>query len=50
MGGINAQDLHLAGEEPELLQRQSHRALIRVPLNIGVELGDREAAVQDIAL
>src|SRR5262245_65587543 len=50
VGGIDAENLHLAGEEAQLLQRQAHGALVGMAFDVGVELGDGEALVQDVAL
>ena len=47
---IDAEDAHLAGEESQLLQRQADRLLRRMAVDVGIELGDGEGAVDDIAL
>ena len=45
MGVIGAEDFHLAGIVVEVLEGQLHMGLIGVPLDIGVELGLGELAV-----
>src|SRR3984893_1803008 len=50
MGGIDAEDLDLAREEGELLERQRQRAVLGMSLDIGVELRRRESAADHVAL
>src|SRR5579871_5834041 len=47
---IDAEHLDLAAEEPELLEREAHRALVGMAVGVGVELGGREMAADHVAL
>src|ERR1700686_1335319 len=48
-GGIDAQNLHLVREKPQLLERQLQRAVVGMRLDIGVELGRGEAPLDHVA-
>src|SRR5256885_6839038 len=50
MAGIDAEDADLAREEAQLFEGEAHRAVLGVPLDIGVELRRREAAADHVAL
>src|SRR5215831_10604345 len=50
MRGVDAEDLHLAGEEAELVERELYRPVLRMALDVGVELCRRETAAQHVAL
>src|SRR6478609_4570490 len=47
---IDAQDLHFLGVERKLLEREDQVALFGVALDIGVELGGEEIALDHVAL
>src|SRR5215472_261414 len=49
VGRVDAEDLDLAREERELLERQGQGAVFGVCLDIGVELGCRERAADHVA-
>src|SRR5262245_17980241 len=50
VGRIDAKDLDLAREEGEFLERERQWAILRVRLDIGIELGRREGAADHVAL
>src|SRR5581483_11061568 len=50
MRGVDAEDLHLAGEEAKLVERELHGPVLRMALDVGVELRGGEAAAQHVAL
>src|SRR5579883_1437377 len=50
MRGIDAEYLHLLGEEGELLKCQHQLAIFRVTFDVGVELGGEEIALDHVAL
>src|SRR5262250_2863809 len=47
---VDAEDLEVAGKEGELLERQLEAGVLRVPLDVGVELRGEEIALDHIAL
>src|SRR3954464_11071768 len=47
---IDAQDLHFLGVERKLLEREDQVALFGVALDIRVELGGEESAINHVAL
>src|SRR5690348_15913008 len=50
MARVGAEDLDLAREEAELVERQPHRSVVGMPLDIGIELRRREASAEHVAL
>ena len=50
MRRVDAEDVELLGEEGELLQREHQRAVVRVALDVGVELRGEEVAADHVAL
>src|SRR2546421_10869223 len=50
MRRIDAENLEVIGEEFELLERQLQVSVFRVTLDIGIELGGEEIALDHVAL
>src|SRR3954447_16827196 len=50
IGGVDAENGHFTGEKREFLKCELHRALVRMTLDIGIELRVGEMAVEDVAL
>src|SRR5258708_15069945 len=50
MRRVDAQDGELLGEEGELLERELQVGIVRVALDVGVELGREEIALDHVAL
>src|SRR5262245_46468785 len=47
---VDAEDLERAGKEGELLERQLEASVLRVALDVGVELRGEEIALDHVAL
>jgi hypothetical protein len=48
--GVDAEDLHFAGEESQFLHGQADGAVVGVAFDLGLELGDGEPGVDHVAL
>src|SRR5688572_10091204 len=47
---VDAEHLHLGGEERQLVERPPDREVVRMPVDLGQELGGGELAADHVAL
>ena len=50
VGGVDAEDLHVGGEEAQLLERAAYGRVVGVAVDLGEELGRGELAADHVAL